>query len=91
MKKAEVSLSGFRVRAWRCSCGEELLHPIDAEKVFLFNKLKDRKIEASVGMSNRSFIIRIPKEIAETYKLQKGEKLEIVPETPKKFLIETGE
>ena len=91
MEKAEVSLSGFKVRAWRCSCGEELLHPEDAENVFLFNKLKDKKLKASVGISNRSFIIRIPKEVAETYKLQKGEKLEIVPESPKKFLIEVGD
>ena len=91
MKRAEVPLYGFKVRAWRCSFGEELLHPVDAEKVFLFNRLKDKKLEASVGMSNTSFIIRIPKEVAETYKLQKGEKLEIFPESPKRFLIEIGE
>lgn len=91
MKKTEVSLSGFRVRAWRCSCGEELLHPADAERVFLFNKLKDKKLKVSVGVSNRTFIIRIPKEVAETYKLQKGEKLEIFPESPKRFLIEIEE
>lgn len=90
MKKGEVSLSGFRVRAWKCSCGEELLHPVDAENVFLFNKLKSKKLKASVGISNKSFIIRIPKEVAETYKLRKGEKLAIKLESPKAILIETN-
>lgn len=89
MKKSEVSLLGFKVRAWKCSCGEELLHPEDAEGVFLFNKLKGKKITARVGLSNKSFIIRIPKEVAETYKLHKGEKLDIVPESPSKILLET--
>ncbi len=41
---AKVEVSGHLIRGWRCSkCGEEYLHPIDANKLLKENKAKKQK------------------------------------------------
>jgi ribosomal protein L37AE/L43A len=72
MEKRAVKIDGDSVRSWRCSrCDEELLHPGDAQKVLLKNKLK-RGIAVKIGKVGRRLVVTIPKEIAEFLSMEKG-------------------
>ena len=72
MKKKEFMIEGMRVRGWECGkCGETVLHPGDAQKMLIFNKLK-KGIPVKVGELGQSLIIRFPKEIANFYNISKG-------------------
>lgn len=72
MKKDFMSMEGMKVRAWKCpKCKEIVLHPEDAQKMLVFNKIK-RGIPVKVGELGESLIIRFPKEVAEFYKISKG-------------------
>lgn len=88
MKKKIFTFEGIKVRGWECNeCSESILHPDDAQKVFVLNKLK-RGITIKVGELGNSLIMRIPKEIAEFYKISKGEALKLKAENQKKIEIE---
>ncbi|MCS4542379.1 MAG: AbrB/MazE/SpoVT family DNA-binding domain-containing protein [Euryarchaeota archaeon] len=70
-------IDGFRMRAWKCKkCGEEYLHPEDAEKALILNKYK-RGMKVKVGTLGESTIVRIPKELAHALGLEKGKEVEI--------------
>ena len=72
MEKRTVKIEGESVRAWRCSrCNEEILHPEDAQRVLLKNKLK-RGIAVKIGKVGRRLVVTIPKEIAEFLSMEKG-------------------
>lgn len=88
MKKKTFALDGIKVRGWECpKCDESVLHPHDAQRVFVLNKLK-RGIPVKVGELGNSLIMRIPKEIAEFYNLSKGEAVMFKAEGPKTMEIE---
>lgn len=75
MKKKELIVEKIKVRGWECpKCKETVLHPEDAQKMFIFNKLKGG-LQIKVGELGNSLIIRIPKEAAEFYKITKGKNI----------------
>jgi len=76
-EETTVTVDGFEMRAWRCEkCGEEYLHPEDAEKALVLNKYKKGK-KVKVGTLGESTIVRIPKELVEALGLEKGRIIEI--------------
>lgn len=76
-KETTLTIDGFRMRAWKCSkCGEEYLHPRDAERALILNKYKAGK-KVKVGTLGESTIVRIPKELAQALGLTKGREIEI--------------
>ncbi len=84
MKKDTMTIEGMKIRAWKCSkCDEIVLHPEDAQKMLVFNKIK-KGISVKVGVLGESLIIRFPKEVAEFYKIEKGG--EVVIKAAKKNL-----
>ena len=88
MEKKIFNFEGTRVRGWECNkCNESVLHPDDAQKVLILNKLK-RGITIKVGELGNSLIMRIPKEVAEFYKISKGEALKLKVENLKRMEIE---
>ena len=77
MKRRVFTFGGFKVRGWHCEkCGESILHPEDTQYVLVLNKLK-RGIPVKIGELGNSLILRIPKEIADFYKIRKGVNLVI--------------
>jgi len=73
MKRKKLKIEGMSVRGWECKkCGETVLHPEDAQKVLLLNRLK-AGIPAKVGVSGGSMFVRFPKQIARYYHLKAGE------------------
>lgn len=75
MKKGFVKMEGMKVRAWKCvKCGETDLHPEDAQRMLVLNKMK-HGIPVKVGELGESLIIRFPKEVAEFYNISKGEEV----------------
>ena len=76
MNDSTIKLGDVNVRSWRCSkCGEEVLHPEDAQKALFINKLKKRGITLKVGILNKAPYIRFPKAFLDI--LNKGDEVEI--------------
>ncbi len=77
MKKKIFMIEGVEVRGWECSrCKETVLHSEDAQKMFVFNKLK-KGLSVKVGGLGKSLIVRIPKEVAEFYNISKGGEIKL--------------
>ena len=88
MKKEFISMEGMKVRAWKCiKCDEIVLHPGDAQKMLVFNKIK-HGIPVKIGALGESLIMRFPKEVAEFYKISKGEEVVIRAEDTKKLKLD---
>ena len=80
MNKKELVVEGIKVRGWECpKCKDTVLHPEDAQKMFIFNKLK-RGLQIRVGELGQSLIMRFPKEAAEFYKITKGKDITLKAE-----------
>jgi len=88
MSRKKFTIEGVEVRGWECKhCNETALHSEDAQKVLVLNKLK-KGIPVKVGELGESLIIRFPKELAEYYKIEKGENLILKAESEKKIEID---
>ena len=87
-KPNTIRLEGFKVRGWKCrKCGESYLHPVDANRVLAYNKLKNEVINAKLSYSGNSLIIRIPKNIVNVLGLKKGENIKLALEGPNKITV----
>ncbi len=85
MRKETMQIEGMEVRAWKCiKCGETDLHPEDAQKMLVFNKIK-HGIPVKIGTLGESLIMRFPKEVAEFYKISKGEEVILKAENKNKL------
>ena len=81
-----ITFGGQEVRGWRCpKCGEEILHPQDAQLAFELSKRKT--IEARVSRVGRQTIIRIPATIRDYYGLDKVDKVALKPKSPKELIV----
>jgi hypothetical protein len=76
MNKVTIKLGEISVRAWRCKKdGEEVIHPEDAQKALLLNKLKKEGIKLKIGILNKAPYLRFPKEFKELIK--KGDEVTV--------------
>ena len=81
-------MEGMKVRVWECKKDNEIiLHPEDAQKMLIFNKLRNG-IPVKVGSLGEALIMRFPKEVAEFYKITKGEEIRLKAGTSKKLEID---
>src|SRR3989338_7149530 len=88
MKKETMQMEGMKIRSWKCTkCDETILHPEDAQRMLVFNKMK-HGIPVKVGELGESLIIRFPKEVAEFYKISKGGEVVIKAEDCKKLKLD---
>lgn len=88
MKKNIIVIEGMHVRSWQCSrCKEIILHPEDAQKMLVLNKIK-KGMPVKVGALGESLIMRFPKEVTEFYKIKKGEKIILKLGDSKKLELE---
>jgi len=84
----KTNIEGFTVRAWRCKkCGEEYIDSGDAEFVLLYKKMQKHPVNAKIGVLGNSYIIRIPKEIAEIMHLKKGKKAQLKLKDPNSITV----
>ena len=64
---------GFKVRGWTCGkCGEKILNPDDAQRIFAINKLYSQKqpLTAKIAKVGNSFVLRIPKALVDALGLE---------------------
>ncbi|MBI5159327.1 AbrB/MazE/SpoVT family DNA-binding domain-containing protein [Candidatus Micrarchaeota archaeon] len=66
---AKLRIDGAEIRGWKCKCGEEYLHPADAEWLLLMKKSEREKLTAKVTKIGNSYSVRIPKEIVDALDL----------------------
>ena len=77
MKPIKTEWKGISVRGWKCEkCHEELIHPIDAQKVLEIERArKNNELTVKLRRVGKSNVVTIPQLIMETEKLKPGEKL----------------
>jgi hypothetical protein len=69
MRPKTLRLGDIEVRAWRCSKDkEEIIHPEDAQKALLLNKLKKQGVKVRIGILNEAPYLRFPKEFRDIVK-----------------------
>jgi hypothetical protein len=72
MEKKKIKIDGMHVRAWYCGkCKEEVLHPADAQKVLVLNKLRHGRL-VKVGSLGKRLVVTIPSELARYLSIRKG-------------------
>lgn len=76
----DINLKGFVIRGWRCECGNEHSHPEDVDNIIKYFKALKNGLEATVYKSGNSISIRLPKVIADLYRLNANLKLPIETE-----------
>ncbi|UCE37557.1 MAG: hypothetical protein JSW00_19235 [Thermoplasmata archaeon] len=69
-KPITISVSGAKVKGWRCSCGYELISPEEIEKVYLLMQAKKHE-KVKISKRGNSYMITIPKAIAEAIQIEK--------------------
>jgi hypothetical protein len=88
----KIKIEGFGVRAWKCpKCKEEYIDSGDAEFVLMMKKMQKKAVTAKIGVLGDSFIVRIPKEIAEMLKLTRGSKAVLSLNAPNNLVISVCE
>ena len=64
MNKAEVTKSGFVLRAVACpECSERIIHPADEHEYNKFINLKNKEFRVKMRLVGNSYAVSIPKEI----------------------------
>lgn len=76
-KPHEFNIEGFKVRGWKCKCGEEMYSAEDLEPVLLINKYRKSGIKAKISRSGNGYVLRIPKNLAEALQKKFGDKVPI--------------
>ena len=87
--RSTVKYKDYKLRGWVCKkCKKEYIHPEDSLKISKLVALKKSRVKVKIRTVGQSLVITLPKKIAELYDLQKGESVELSPETLKKIEIE---
>lgn len=69
MQPTTLTLSGRKLRGWKSECGEEIIHPQDAQQALAANKLK-LGVKLKIGELNKAPYLRFTKDFSEL--LRKG-------------------
>lgn len=85
MNKKKMIIEGMPIRTWECKkCKETVLHPEDAQKMLVFNKLK-QGIPIKIGKLGEALMMRLPKEVTQFYHIEKGEDVILKAEGEHRF------
>ncbi|MCK5561883.1 MAG: hypothetical protein KAJ51_14885 [Thermoplasmata archaeon] len=73
-KKITTAWKKIPVRAWKCNkCGEEILHPLDAEKAMIIAKaIENKEFSVKVRKVGKSLTMTIPNKLAKYMDLHEG-------------------
>ena len=73
----QVEMAETKVRGWRCKkCGYELISPEDIEKAYLLLQAKKHE-KVKISKRGNSYMITIPKAIADAINIQKKSYAEV--------------
>lgn len=87
--KYRTKFQGFDIDAFKNKkTGEEYFDPEQAEKILVFNKLRNKIFKVKIGKIQSNFIIRLPVEISESLDIKKGEEAKLKIEDRDKILLE---
>ncbi|MBI5000263.1 MAG: AbrB/MazE/SpoVT family DNA-binding domain-containing protein [Euryarchaeota archaeon] len=77
------NMEGFKVRGSECpSCGEVYFNIEDANKVFVYNKIKKAALTGKVTKAGNSYVLRLPKALVDALGLSINSTITISVETP---------
>ena len=73
-RKIKTHWKGIPVRGWKCvKCGEEILHPLDAERAMEIAKAMAKgELKVKVRRVGKSLTMTIPSKLAQFAELEEG-------------------
>ncbi|MBU4032488.1 MAG: hypothetical protein KKH41_04480 [Candidatus Thermoplasmatota archaeon] len=73
-EKITTEWKGIPVRGWKCvKCGEEILHPLDAEKAMIIAMaIKNKELSVKIRKVGKSLTMTIPSKLVKYAELQEG-------------------
>jgi hypothetical protein len=69
-KSTKIGVAGTNVKGWRCSCGYELISPEEIERAYLLMQARKHE-KVKISKRGNSYMITIPKAIAEAIQIEK--------------------
>lgn len=86
----KLRFEGNNIDGWKCvKCGEEYLHPGQAEHILTLNKLRRESLSAKLGRIKSNLILRIPKAIEQALNLKEGETITLQVKGAKQIELTT--
>lgn len=87
--ETQIVWKGIMVRAWKCKkCGEELIHPVDAQRALEIDRArKNKELTVKLRRVGKSSVITVPQILKEIYQIKEGRKVEWGVEGKGKFSI----
>ena len=75
-EKITAHWKGIPVRGWKCvKCGEEILHPLDADRAMTIAKaIENKEFYVKVRKVGKSLTVTVPSKLAKYAKLHEGSK-----------------
>ncbi|MBS3133460.1 hypothetical protein J4470_05070 [Candidatus Woesearchaeota archaeon] len=88
-QETETMWKGIIVREWKCpKCGEELIHPADAQRALEIEKARKKKeLVVKLRKVGKSSVITVPQILTESFNMKQGKKAEWNVEGEGKFSI----
>ena len=77
----DIDLKGFKIRGWRCGCGNTHSNSEDVDVIVRFFRYMKKHHELSLFKTGNSLAVRIPKPIADLYHLNPSSKVVIEAKT----------
>ncbi len=76
--ETQIVWKGIKVRAWKCrKCGEELIHPIDAQRALEIERArKNKELTVKLRRVGKSTVITVPQILKAVYHIKEGRKAE---------------
>ena len=85
-KPTTIEVADAKVKGWRCKCGYELISPAEIEKVYLLMQAKKHE-RVKISKRGNSYMVTIPKSIADAINIKKIKTAEIFLEDEKTISI----
>lgn len=84
-----MKFNGYDIDGWHCNhCGEEYFNPEKAEVILLLNQIKKKGYILKLGQIKSNLILRIPKEVSDVLKLDKGREVTFKLKNDHSFEVE---
>ena len=85
-KPTTIEVADAKLKGWRCKCGYEIISPNEIEKAYLMMQAKKHE-RVKISKRGNSYMITIPKSIADAINIQKIKSAEIFLEDEKTISI----
>ncbi|MBU1201362.1 MAG: AbrB/MazE/SpoVT family DNA-binding domain-containing protein [Nanoarchaeota archaeon] len=86
--KNGMKFNSYDIDGWKCTkCKEEYYDPIQAQRILLINKLRDKSYKLSVNKVKSNLVLRIPKDVSDAMGLNDKSTVDFKLKNNKEIII----